>query len=125
MNGRKHLRLKCRAGEAAFFALIRAAFSQRRKTAANAIANGLQLPKATRPPVLSALRSCSPGPPLPPEQLTLKYSSRTTTAPCKLLFRLETCFYFSKKTQTRKRPGTQTVCNGRLKLVTGIEPATC
>ena len=31
--------------EKAFFSLIRAAFSQRRKTAANAISNGLQLPK--------------------------------------------------------------------------------
>ena len=40
--------------EAAFFALIRAAFSQRRKTAANAIANGLHLPKAQ---VISALQA--------------------------------------------------------------------
>ena len=40
--------------ESAFFALIRAAFSQRRKTAANAIANGLHLPKAQ---VISALQA--------------------------------------------------------------------
>ena len=43
--------------EKAFFSLIRAAFSQRRKTAANAIANGLHLPKAQ---VISALQAEGP-----------------------------------------------------------------
>ena len=55
--------------EKAFFALIRAAFSQRRKTAANAISNGLQLPKAA---VLSALEAASLDPRSRPEQLTLQ-----------------------------------------------------
>ena len=55
--------------EKAFFALIRAAFSQRRKTAANAISNGLQLPKAA---VLAALEAASLDPRSRPEQLTLE-----------------------------------------------------
>lgn len=55
--------------EKAFFALIRAAFSQRRKTAANAISNGLQLPKAT---VLAALDTAHLDPRSRPEQLTLE-----------------------------------------------------
>ena len=55
--------------EKAFFALIRAAFSQRRKTAANAISNGLQLPKAA---VLSALEAAHLDPRSRPEQLTLQ-----------------------------------------------------
>ena len=55
--------------EAAFFALIRAAFSQRRKTAANAIANGLHLPKAQ---VLTALQSAGLDERARPEQLTLE-----------------------------------------------------
>ena len=55
--------------EAAFFALIRAAFSQRRKTAANAIANGLHLPKAR---VLTALQSAGLDERARPEQLTLE-----------------------------------------------------
>ena len=55
--------------EKAFFSLIRAAFSQRRKTAANAISNGLQLPKAT---VLSALEAAHLDPRSRPEQLTLQ-----------------------------------------------------
>ena len=55
--------------EKAFFALIRAAFSQRRKTAANAISNGLQLPKAA---VLSALEAAYLDPRSRPEQLTLQ-----------------------------------------------------
>lgn len=54
--------------EAGLFRLIRAAFSQRRKTAANAIANGLGLPKAE---VLSALRAVGLDTRLRPEQLTL------------------------------------------------------
>ena len=57
------------ADEKAFFSLIRAAFSQRRKTAANAISNGLQLPKAT---VLSALEAAHLDPRSRPEQLTLQ-----------------------------------------------------
>lgn len=55
--------------EAAFFALIRAAFSQRRKTAANAIANGLHLPKTQ---VLTALQSAGLDERARPEQLTLE-----------------------------------------------------
>ena len=55
--------------ENAFFSLIRAAFSQRRKTAANAISNGLQLPKAT---VLSALEAAHLDHRSRPEQLTLQ-----------------------------------------------------
>ena len=55
--------------EAAFFALIRAAFSQRRKTAANAIANGLHLPKAQ---VISALQAAGLDARSRPEQLTLE-----------------------------------------------------
>ena len=55
--------------EAAFFALIRAAFSQRRKTAANAIANSLHLPKAQ---VLTALQSAGLDERARPEQLTLE-----------------------------------------------------
>ena len=55
--------------EAGYFALVRAAFGQRRKTAANAISNGLQLPKAT---VLSALEAAHLDPRSRPEQLTLQ-----------------------------------------------------
>ena len=55
--------------EKAFFALIRAAFSQRRKTAANAIANGLSLPKAK---VLAALEAAGLDQRARPEQLTLE-----------------------------------------------------
>ena len=55
--------------EKSFFSLIRAAFSQRRKTAANAISNGLQLPKAT---VLSALEAAHLDHRSRPEQLTLQ-----------------------------------------------------
>ena len=48
MNVRKTPAVEVPGGdEKAFFSLIRAAFSQRRKTATNAISNGLQLPKAT------------------------------------------------------------------------------
>lgn len=54
--------------EAGFFRLIRAAFSQRRKTAANAVASGLNLPKAR---VLAALEAAGLDPKLRPEQLTL------------------------------------------------------
>ena len=55
--------------EASFFALIRAAFSQRRKTAANAIANGLHLPKAQ---VIVALQTANLDERARPEQLTLE-----------------------------------------------------
>ena len=55
--------------EAGYFRLIRAAFSQRRKTAANAIANGLSLPKAQ---VLAALQDAGLDARLRPEQLTLQ-----------------------------------------------------
>ena len=54
--------------ERGLFRLIRAAFSQRRKTAANAVAAGLGLPK---PPVTAALAAAGLGPPPRPEQLTL------------------------------------------------------
>ena len=54
--------------EPAYFALIRAAFSQRRKTAANAIANGLHLPKAQ---VLEAMAAVGLDQRARPEQLDL------------------------------------------------------
>ena len=63
--------------EAAFFALIRAAFSQRRKTAANAIANGLHLPKAH---VISALQAAGLDERSRPEQLTLENYCALQTA---------------------------------------------
>ena len=55
--------------EAGLFRLIRAAFSQRRKTAANAVANGLGLPKNQ---VIAALEAAGLDPRLRPEQLTLQ-----------------------------------------------------
>lgn len=63
--------------ESAYFALIRAAFSQRRKTAANAIANGLKLPKAQ---VLAALQKAGMDERLRPEQLTLQDYAALLTA---------------------------------------------
>ena len=63
--------------ESAFFALIRAAFSQRRKTAANAIANGLHLPKAQ---VISALQAAGLDERSRPEQLTLENYCALQTA---------------------------------------------
>lgn len=63
--------------EKAYFALIRAAFSQRRKTAANAIANGLKLPKAQ---VLEALRAAGLEERARPEQLTLQSYAALLTA---------------------------------------------
>lgn len=54
--------------ERALFRLIRAAFSQRRKTAANAVAAGLGLPK---PRVTAALQAAGLDARLRPEQLTL------------------------------------------------------
>lgn len=55
--------------EAGLFRLIRAAFSQRRKTAANAVSNGLSLPKAQ---VLQAMETAGLDVRLRPEQLTLE-----------------------------------------------------
>lgn len=55
--------------EAGLFRIIRAAFSQRRKTAANAIASGLQCPKSQ---VLAALERAGLDVRLRPEQLTLE-----------------------------------------------------
>ena len=63
--------------EAAFFALIRAAFSQRRKTAANAIANGLHLPTAQG---ISALQAAGLDERSRPEQLTLENYCALQTA---------------------------------------------
>ncbi len=54
--------------ERAYFALVRAAFGQRRKTAANAIAAGLGLP---RPQVAAALEAAGLDARVRPEQLTL------------------------------------------------------
>ena len=68
---------QCNSDEAAFFALIRAAFSQRRKTAANAIANGLHLPKAQ---VISALQAAGLDERSRPEQLTLENYCALQTA---------------------------------------------
>lgn len=55
--------------EQAFFALVRAAFGQRRKTAANAIANGLHLPKEQ---VNAALQAAGLDARVRPEALTLQ-----------------------------------------------------
>lgn len=63
--------------ESAYFALIRAAFSQRRKTAANAIANGLKLPKAQ---VLATLQEAGMDKRVRPEQLTLQDYAALLTA---------------------------------------------
>lgn len=55
--------------EKAYFALVRAAFGQRRKTAANSIAAGLGIP---RPQVAAALEAAGLNPRVRPEQLTLE-----------------------------------------------------
>ena len=55
--------------EKAYFALVRAAFGQRRKTAANSIAAGLGIP---RPQVTAALEAAGLNPRVRPEQLTLE-----------------------------------------------------
>ena len=55
--------------EEAYFALVRAAFGQRRKTAANSIAAGLGLPKET---VLAALEAAGLDSRVRPEKLTLE-----------------------------------------------------
>ena len=55
--------------EKAYFALVRAAFGQHRKTAANSIAAGLKLP---RPQVAAALEAAGLDPRVRPEQLTLE-----------------------------------------------------
>ncbi len=55
--------------EKAMFRTIRAAFSQRRKTAANAVSAGLGLPKAD---VAAALQAVGAPPAARPEQLTLE-----------------------------------------------------
>lgn len=59
--------------EAGYFKLVRAAFCQRRKTAANAIASGLQLPKEQ---VLNALRTGGFDERIRPEKLTLEDFAR-------------------------------------------------
>jgi 16S rRNA (adenine1518-N6/adenine1519-N6)-dimethyltransferase len=63
--------------EAAFFRLVRAAFGQRRKTAANAVASGLQLPKGD---VLAAVRAAGLDERARPEQLTLADYARLDAA---------------------------------------------
>lgn len=55
--------------ESAYFALVRAAFGQRRKTAANAIANGLRLPKEQ---VNKAIAAAGFDARVRPEKLTLE-----------------------------------------------------
>lgn len=55
--------------EAALFRTVRAAFGQRRKTAANAISAGMGLPKAQ---VAAAIAACGLPPAVRPEQLTLE-----------------------------------------------------
>lgn len=55
--------------EAGYFALVRAAFGQRRKTAANAIASGLGLPKEQ---VTAAVERAGCDPRVRPERLTLE-----------------------------------------------------
>jgi 16S rRNA (adenine1518-N6/adenine1519-N6)-dimethyltransferase len=63
--------------EAVFFRLVRAAFGQRRKTAANAVASGLQLPKGD---VLAAVRAAGLDERARPEQLTLADYARLDAA---------------------------------------------
>ena len=78
LNVRQEPPVELPAGqESAYFALIRAAFSQRRKTAANAIANGLKLPKAQ---VLAALQKAGMDERVRPEQLTLQDYAALLTA---------------------------------------------
>ena len=55
--------------EAGYFALVRAAFGQRRKTAANSIASGLGMPKES---VIAAIEAAGFDPRIRPEALTLK-----------------------------------------------------
>ncbi len=55
--------------EAGYFKLIRAAFSQRRKTAANSVSSGLGIEKAK---VMAALEKAGLAPTVRPEQLTLQ-----------------------------------------------------
>lgn len=55
--------------EKAYFALVRAAFGQRRKTAANSIAAGLGIPRSQ---VTAALEAAGLDPRVRPEQLTLE-----------------------------------------------------
>ena len=55
--------------EEGYFALIRAAFGQRRKTAANAIAGGLSLPKEQ---VIRAIEAAGFDARIRPEALTLE-----------------------------------------------------
>ena len=57
------------ADEAGLFRLIRAAFGQRRKTAANSVSAGLGIPKAQ---VSAALEKAGLAPTVRPEQLTLE-----------------------------------------------------
>lgn len=57
------------ADEARMFAIIKAAFSQRRKTAANSIAAGLALDKAA---VTAALQAAGLDPAIRPERMTLQ-----------------------------------------------------
>ena len=55
--------------EAGYFRMVRAAFGQRRKTAVNAIASGLSLPKEQ---VAAAVRAAGFDERIRPEQLTLE-----------------------------------------------------
>ena len=55
--------------EAGYFKLVRAAFGQRRKTAANSVSAGLGIPKAR---VMQALEAAGLSPMARPEQLTLE-----------------------------------------------------
>ena len=55
--------------EAGYFALVRAAFGQRRKTAANSIASGLGMPKES---VIAAIEAAGFDPRIRPEALTLE-----------------------------------------------------
>ena len=63
--------------EAGYFALVRAAFCQRRKTAANSIAAGLCLPKAK---VMEALAAAGISEKARPEQLSLEDFARLQKA---------------------------------------------
>ena len=63
--------------EAGYFALVRAAFGQRRKTAANAIASGLALPKDA---VIAAIEAAGFDARIRPEALTLEDFAKIQTA---------------------------------------------
>ena len=67
--------------EKRFFQVVRAAFAQRRKTAANSLSQGLSLPKEQ---IIKAIEEAGLCPAVRPEQLTLEDFCRLTQALCPL-----------------------------------------